>query len=81
MLAELEEGQHAKSDPQMKGAAPEGQKETGQEVDGEVQDGGAPVVEPERRSPHQQMLQQKMQRRLVVMHNRKGETCRTYEKD
>ena len=44
VLAELEEAQHAKSDPQMKGAAP---AEKMDEVDGEVQDGGAPVVEPE----------------------------------
>ena len=44
VLAELEEAQHAKSDPQMKGAAP---AEKMDEVDGEVQDGGAPVVDPE----------------------------------
>ena len=44
VLAELEEAQHAKSDPQMKGAAP---AEKMDEVDGEVQDGGAPVTDPE----------------------------------
>ena len=49
VLAELEEGQHAKSDPQMKGAAPaEGKKSVDKVTPGgEVQDGGEPVVEPE----------------------------------
>ena len=40
VLAELEEA----SDPQKKGAVP---AEKGKKVDGEVQDGGAPVVDPE----------------------------------
>ena len=41
VLAELEEGQHAKSDPQMKGAAPaEGQKKLDKKTPGgEVEDG------------------------------------------
>ena len=49
VLAELEEGQHAKSDPQMKGAAPaEGKKKVDEVTPGgEVEDGGEPVVEPE----------------------------------
>ena len=49
VLAELEEGQHAKSDPQMKGAAPaEGKKKVDKVTPGgEVEDGGEPVVEPE----------------------------------
>ena len=49
VLAELEEGQHAKSDPQMKGAAPAEGKKTVDKVTpgGEVEDGGEPVVEPE----------------------------------
>ena len=52
MLAELEEGQHAKSDPQMKGAAPaEGQKKLDKKTPGgEVEDGGAAVVDPEAKS-------------------------------
>ena len=59
VLAELEEGQHAKSDPQMKGAAPaEGQKKLDKKTPGgEVEDGGAAVVDPEK---------------LVVTHNRKA---------
>lgn len=52
VLAELEEGQHAKSDPQMKGAAPaEGQKKLDKKTPGgEVEDGGAAVVDPEAKS-------------------------------
>ena len=52
VLAELEEGQHAKSDPQMKGAAPaEGKKKVDKVTPGgEVEDGGEPVVEPEAKS-------------------------------
>ena len=52
VLAELEEGQHAKSDPQMKGAAPsEGQKKLDKKTPGgEVEDGGAAVVAPEAKS-------------------------------
>lgn len=42
VLAELEEANE--SDPQKKGAVP---AEKGKKVDGEVQDGGAPVVDPE----------------------------------
>ena len=49
VLAELEEAQHAKSDPQMKGATPaEGKKKVDKVTPGgEVEDGGEPVVEPE----------------------------------
>jgi hypothetical protein len=45
VLAELEEANE--SDPQKKGAVP---AEKGKKVDGEVQDGGAPVVDPEAKS-------------------------------
>lgn len=45
VLAELEEANE--SDPQKKGAVP---AEKGGKVDGEVQDGGAPVVDPEAKS-------------------------------
>ena len=77
VLAELEEGQHAKSDPQMKGAAPaEGQKKLDKKTPGgEVEDGGLPWLTP-KLSPHQQMLQQKVQQRLVVTHNRKARNLR-----
>ena len=40
-------------------------------VDGEVQDGGAPVVEPEAKGLIPTDVHQKMQKKLVVMHNRK----------
>ena len=69
VLAELEEA----SDAQTKGATPAEPKKKIDAVTpgGEVDDGGAAVVDPEAK-PLLQMLLQRKQKQLVVMHNRRA---------